>query len=126
MEVRTAKCLYKLLPVSKLVGNNLNLLGQGGTNKVSFFGLSAALVLKKWVKGYVLCSLCGNTGAVAQLIVNGEPQAQGDLTRVGSSLQIEAQPGDRVVATVNTIPLDNGIVCVRLGELHFVLEVRPP
>ena len=67
-------------------------------------------------------SLRGDTGAVAQLIVNGEPRAQGDLTEEGSSIQVEARPGDRVVATVNTIPLDNGIVGARLGKLHFVLE----
>jgi len=72
----------------------------------------------------VRSSLCGNTGAVALLVVNGEPKVHGVLTKVGSSLQVDAGPGDHVVATVHTIPLFNGIECIRLGELHLALDVR--
>jgi hypothetical protein len=100
-------------------------VGETGASKVLTLrvdGTSKQVVLLRNTQS----SLCGSTGAVAQLVVNGEPKAQGDLTKEGSSLKIEAQPGDRVVATVNTIPLDNGIVCARLGELHFVLEVCAP
>lgn len=67
-------------------------------------------------------SLCGNTGAIALLAVNGEPKAHGDITRPKSSIQVNAKPGDQVVAVVHTLPLFNEIVCVRLGELDFALE----
>ena len=100
-------------------------VGESGASKVLTIcvdGTSKQVVVLRNTQS----SLCGNTGAVAQLIVNGEPKAQGDLTKERSSLRVEVRPGDLVVATVNTIPLDNGIVCVRLGELHFVLEIRPP
>jgi hypothetical protein len=100
-------------------------VGESGTSCVLTYrmdGASEQVVVVRSTRS----SLLGNTGAVAQLIVNGEPRAQGDLTEVGSSIRVEARPGDRVVATVNTIPLDNGIVGARLGMLHFVLEVRDP
>jgi hypothetical protein len=71
-------------------------------------------------------SLCGNTGAVALLVVNGEPRVHRVLTEVGSSVEIEAGPRDRVVAIVHTIPLFNEIVCARLGRLDVVLEARDP
>jgi hypothetical protein len=67
-------------------------------------------------------SLCGNTGAVAALVVNGVPKAVGGITDQGSSIQTEASPGDWVAAIVHTVPLFNEIVCVRLGELHFRLD----
>ena len=67
-------------------------------------------------------SLCPNTGAVGILIVNGTPQVFGDLTQVGSTIQVEAQPGDSVVAIIHTVPLFKEIVCIRLGELKVVLN----
>jgi hypothetical protein len=72
----------------------------------------------------VSSSLCGNTGAVAMLAVNGEPVAQGDITKVGSSIQTPATigPGDVVVAIVHTLPNFKEIVCIRLGELNVVLD----
>lgn len=67
-------------------------------------------------------SLCPDTGAVGVLAVNGLPRAFGDLTRVDSTIQTEAAPGDHAVAIVHTLPLFNGIHCVRLGELEVGLE----
>lgn len=67
-------------------------------------------------------SLCPNTGAVGILIVNGKPQAFGDLTPVGSSIQTEVHQGDNVVAIIHTVPLFNEIACIRLGELNVVLN----
>ncbi len=67
-------------------------------------------------------NLCANTGAVGILIVNGIPQAFGDLTVAGSTIQAEAQPGDNVVAIIHTVPLFNKINCIRLGELNVVLS----
>ncbi len=67
-------------------------------------------------------SLCPNTGAVAVLLVNGVPQAHGMITDEGSSIQVNARPGDRIVAIVHTVPLFNDIQCFRLGELHFQLD----
>lgn len=66
--------------------------------------------------------LCGNTGAIALLAVNGVPRGLGDITREQSLIQVNANPGDRITAVVHTIPLFNGIVCTRLGELKFRLE----
>lgn len=67
-------------------------------------------------------SLCGNTGAAAILVVNGVVEAAGKITKVGSSIQAEARPGDWVVGIVHTVPLFNKIACVRLGELSFRLD----
>ena len=44
------------------------------------------------------------------------------LTRFGAFIQVKANPGDRIVAIVQAIPLFNGIACVRLGELEFNLD----
>ena len=68
-------------------------------------------------------SLCTNTGAIAALVVNGEPAATANITPVGATVETEAAPGDHVVAVVHTIPLFNDIVCVRLGELEFGLDL---
>ncbi|HEX3151564.1 MAG TPA: hypothetical protein VHR66_26040 [Gemmataceae bacterium] len=66
--------------------------------------------------------LCANTGAVGLLAVNGVPVASGPLTAQGSLIQAEADPGAHVAAVVHTIPLFNGILCVRLGELNLQLD----
>jgi hypothetical protein len=66
--------------------------------------------------------LCPNTGAVAVLVVSGTPMAHGDITAQGSSIQTTANPGDWVAAIVHTVPLFNGIACVRLGELYVQLD----
>lgn len=67
-------------------------------------------------------SLCGNTGAVAVLCINGVPAAAGNMTASGSTIQTEAPVGARVAAIVHTVPLFNSIVCVRLGELSVELD----
>jgi len=66
--------------------------------------------------------LCADTGAVAVLVVNGNPVAHGDITAQGSSIQTTANPGEWVTAIVHTVPLHNGIACVRLGELRVQLD----
>lgn len=70
----------------------------------------------------VRTSLCGNTGAIGVLVVNGIPVSCGSLTAVGSSIQADVSPGDLVVGLVSTVPLFNDIVCFRLGEMHFELQ----
>ena len=67
-------------------------------------------------------SLCPNTGAAAMLLVNGVPQAIGDITDDHASIQAYAPAGATVVGIVHTYPRFNDVVCVRLGELHFTLE----
>ena len=69
-------------------------------------------------------SLCPNTGAVGMLVVNGNPVAQGDITKVGSSIQTPGtvKSGDVVVAIIHTVPNFKKIVCIRLGELSVVLD----
>jgi hypothetical protein len=66
-------------------------------------------------------SLCPNTGAVGLLVVNGLPQTSGTLSK-SQCLQVEASPGDRISALVHTVPLFNGVLCIRLGELSFDLQ----
>jgi hypothetical protein len=66
--------------------------------------------------------LCGNTGAIGVLVVNGKPAAMGNITAPGSSIQATADPGDWVDAIVHTVPLRNDIVCVRLGNLYVQLD----
>lgn len=67
-------------------------------------------------------SLCPDHGAVAVLVVNGDPRAYGNITTQGSSIQTTANPGEWVAAIVHTVPLHNGIACVRLGELKVQLD----
>lgn len=67
-------------------------------------------------------SLCPNTGAIAILVVNGEPVSHGVITDKKSSIQASAKPGDMVIGLVYAIPLFNQIACVRLGELECSLE----
>ena len=81
-------------------------------------GKTAKLMLLKTVE----TSLCGNTGAVAVLLVNGHAVAHGVITDKGASIQAEANPGDNVVAVVHTVPLFNEIMCIRLGELSVELN----
>lgn len=79
-------------------------------------------IQKLFVLRNVDSSLCGNTGAVAMLVVGGVPAAYGDITEVGSSIQTEVGPGNDVVAIVHTVPLFNDVHCVRLGELSVELD----
>lgn len=72
----------------------------------------------------VASSLCGDTGVVAMLVVNGTPKVHGVLTRPESRIEVLAKPGDRVIAVAHAIPLYNGIHCVRLGELKLALWER--
>lgn len=82
-----------------------------------------ATIQKLMVLRNVDSSLCGDHGAVGMLVVNGQPVAQGDLTKVGSSIQTDTvKSGDVVVAIVHTVELHNGIICVQLGELSVVLD----
>jgi hypothetical protein len=67
-------------------------------------------------------SLCPNTGAVGLLVVNGLPVASGELSAAGSAIHTEATAGAHVAAIVHTVPLFNGVVCIRLGELSVTLE----
>lgn len=67
-------------------------------------------------------NLCPDHGVVAVLAVNGNPVAYGNITAQGSSIQTTANPGEWVAAIVHTVPLHNGIACVRLGELSVQLD----
>ena len=80
-----------------------------------------ASISKMMVVKTVNTSLCPNTGAFAFLFKNGKEVAQGSITKLNASLQTEAAPGDQIIVYVMTYPLFNGIVCIRLGELNFVL-----
>jgi hypothetical protein len=101
-------------------------VGHGGVGEPGASTLIAHQVTGKIQKLMVLrttdTSLCPDHGAVAVLVVNGNPVAYGDITAQGSSIQATANPGEWVAAIVHTVPLHNGIVCVRLGELSVQLD----
>lgn len=67
-------------------------------------------------------SLCPNTGAAGVLLVDGVPVVSGVISTIGNSIQSEAAAGAHFSAVVHTIPLSNGIVCIRLGELRYTLS----
>jgi hypothetical protein len=67
-------------------------------------------------------SLCANTGAIGVLAVNGVPVAQDALSKSHPTLQAEASDGDYVSACVYTVPLFNGVLCTRLGDLSVALD----
>ncbi len=67
-------------------------------------------------------SLCPNTGATGQIIVNDEPRVHGEISAARSTLQTEAQPNDRVAAIITSYPRFNGVQCIRLGELTVELQ----
>jgi hypothetical protein len=97
-------------------------VGESGASSFLLHKVTAT-IQKLMVLRNVESSLCPNTGAVAMLIVNGNPVAQGDITKVGSSIQTDTvSAGDVVIAIVHTVPLFNEIACIRLGELSVVLE----
>ena len=100
-------------------------VGESGASSFLLHTVGAATP-KTMVLRTVELTLCQNTGAVAMLVVNGQPVAQGDMTGVGNAIQAAANPGDVVVAITHTVPLFNGILCVRLGELSVVLEECDP
>lgn len=79
-------------------------------------------ISKMMVLRHVESNLCPSHGAVAVLTVDGKIEASGIITDSGSSIQAEAPPNAWVVASVNLLPLHNGIVCAQLGELHFRLD----
>jgi len=96
-------------------------VGESGASRAvvhQVTGRTQQLMVLKTVES----SLCGNTGALAVLIVDGQVQASGVITDVGSSIQTTADPGAWVVGLVHTFPLFNEIQCIRLGELYFELE----
>jgi hypothetical protein len=101
-------------------------VGTGGVGESGLFSHVDHIVSGPTQKIMVLrntgSSLCPNTGAGAVLLVNGLPAASGVITAAGSLIQCEAAAGARVTAIVHTIPLNNGIVCIRLGELHYALN----
>jgi len=98
-------------------------VGESGASSFLLRKLTAK-IQKIMVLRNVDSNLCGNTGAVGMLVVNGKPVAQGNITEVGSSIQTPATvgSGDVVVAIVHTVPIFNEIVCIRLGELSVVLD----
>ncbi|MBI2716507.1 MAG: hypothetical protein HYX37_18975 [Rhizobiales bacterium] len=101
-------------------------VGKGGVGESGATALVTHTVTGKseivMVVRNVGSSLCPNTGAIAMLIVNGVPAAHGNITAAKTSIQASAKPGDQVIALVHAIPLFNGIMCIRLGELDFTLE----
>ena len=96
-------------------------VGESGAN-VLLHHVFTNKIRKLVVLRNVGSSLCGNTGAVAVLIIDGVLVAHGDITDVGRSIQGEVGPGNHVVAIVHTFPLFNEIVCVSLGELSVELD----
>lgn len=98
-------------------------VGQSGASSLLVHKVDAK-IQKLIVLRNVESNLCANTGAVGMLVVNGQTVAQGNITKVGSSIQTPdtVKSGDVVIAMVHTFPLFNGVVCVVLGELSVVLE----
>lgn len=81
-------------------------------------GASQQLMVVKTVE----TSLCGDTAAIATLVVDGQPVATGNISVPGTSIQATAEPGSWAVALVQTVPLHNDIICIRLGELEYELQ----
>ena len=96
-------------------------VGESGASSFLYHVVTGDIPKLMLVKN-VETSLCGNTGAIAILIVNGSPAAHGVITSGGSSIQAEAKPGDQVCVIVHTMPLFNDIACIHLGELNFELQ----
>jgi hypothetical protein len=98
-------------------------VGESGASSFLLHKVTAK-IQKLMVLKNVKSSLCPNTGAVGMLVVNGNPVAQGNLTKVGSSIQTPGtvKSGDVVVAIVHTVPNFKQIVCIRLGELNVELR----
>jgi hypothetical protein len=98
-------------------------VGESGASSLLVHNVNAT-IQKLMVLRNIESSLCPDTGAMAMLLVNGQLVAQGDITKVGSSIQTPdtVKSGDVVIAIVNTFPLFNGVVCIRLGELSVVLD----
>ncbi|MGK7950631.1 MAG: hypothetical protein AB4368_18100 [Xenococcaceae cyanobacterium] len=66
-------------------------------------------------------NLCPDTGAFAFLFRNGQEVTNGSITELGSSIQAEAEPGDRFAVFVTLYPLFNEVkvFCEDLGNLNF-------
>lgn len=101
-------------------------VGKGGVGESGASTLISHQVTGRVQKLMVLrtvdTSLCPDHGAVAVLVVDGNPVAHGNITALGSSIQTTANPGQWVDAIVYAVQLHNGIVCVRLGELSVQLD----
>jgi len=99
--------------------------GVGESGASSFLLHKVDATIKKiMVLRNVNSNLCGDTGAVAMLVVNGKPVAQGNITKKGSSIQTPATvgSGDVVVAIVHELPTFIEIACARHGELSVELS----
>lgn len=99
--------------------------GSVGKTKSSFLlHKLEAKIQKIMVLRNVDSSLCADTGAVAMLLVNATPVAQGNITKKGSSIQTPAAvgSGDVVTAIIHEVPLHNDIQCIRHGELSVELS----
>ena len=98
----------------------------GGIGESGRFSVVSHIVTGPTSKVMILrtvnTSLCPNTGAAAVLLVNGAPVASGVITALGSTIQHEVAAGAIVMAIVHAIDLNNGVVCVRLGELEYALS----
>ncbi len=95
-------------------------VGESGATDTINYTVSATANVKMTAQT-AKTSLCPNTGAFALLFNNGVLVAFGSITDQGATIMAKASPGDQIVAYVATHPIPNDIVCVRLGELSFVL-----
>lgn len=91
--------------------------GSTATIEYKFEGKIQKLMIVKTVE----TSLCPNTGAFAFLFKNGKEVTNGSITKLGSSIQAEAAPGDQIAVFVTLYPLFNETQCIRLGNLDFNL-----
>ena len=96
-------------------------VGESGATSLLHHEVTGKLEIVMIVRN-IGSSLCGNMAAVATLVVNGKAAAHGIITAAKSSIQASARPGDHVIALIHMIPLFNGVMCVRLGELDFTLD----
>lgn len=108
------------------MSNACTTVGSGGVGESGSFQVLSHMVTGQTSKIIKLVttqsSLCPNTGAAGQIMVNDQSVAHGDITGVQNSLQAEVQPNDRVTAIINSYPRFNGVVCFRLGELSAELQ----
>jgi hypothetical protein len=71
-------------------------------------------------------NLCPSHGAFASLLVDADPRTScANLNSINKRIETEVQPGEHVVLVVEMVSLHNGVMCIRLGETEFQLELLP-
>ena len=66
-------------------------------------------------------SLCPNTGCTAQVTIAGKNKGSIDISQAGDGRRYRVKAGDLVQVTPSLYNINNGIVCVWLGEVVYAI-----